>query len=51
SSTGNAKNDDLVASLIGSLPGVDSNDPALQNALGPDSKKDEDKPKDKGKDN
>ncbi|KAJ1857112.1 proteasome regulatory particle base subunit rpn10 [Coemansia sp. RSA 1822] len=49
SSTGNAKNDDLVASLIGSLPGVDSNDPALQNALGPDSKKDEDESKDKGK--
>ncbi|KAJ2359260.1 proteasome regulatory particle base subunit rpn10 [Coemansia sp. RSA 2618] len=54
SSAGNAKNDDLVASLIGSLPGVDSSDPALQNALGSESKKDdedESKSKDKGKDN
>ncbi|KAJ1835919.1 proteasome regulatory particle base subunit rpn10 [Coemansia sp. RSA 2711] len=52
SSADNAKSDDLVASLIGGLPGVDSNDPALQSALGSDSKKDkegESKSKDKGK--
>ncbi|KAJ1865564.1 proteasome regulatory particle base subunit rpn10 [Coemansia sp. RSA 989] len=45
----NAKNDDLVASLIGSLPGVDSNDPELQNALGSQSKKDKGDSKDKEK--
>lgn len=43
------ENNDVVASLIGSLPGVDPNDPALQNALGGgnDDDKDEDKNKDK----
>ncbi|KAJ2511877.1 proteasome regulatory particle base subunit rpn10 [Coemansia sp. RSA 1939] len=30
----NGNGDDLVASLIGSLPGVDPNDPALQDVLG-----------------
>ncbi|KAJ2450678.1 proteasome regulatory particle base subunit rpn10 [Coemansia sp. RSA 2336] len=45
-----AKNDELVASLIGSLPGVDSNDPELQNALGSESKnKDKSDSKDKEK--
>ncbi|KAJ2062635.1 proteasome regulatory particle base subunit rpn10 [Coemansia sp. S2] len=46
-------NDDLVASLIGSLPGVDPNDPALQSALGSDSTKnntDSSKNKDKSDD-
>ncbi|KAJ2811212.1 proteasome regulatory particle base subunit rpn10 [Coemansia furcata] len=46
-------NDDLVASLIGSLPGVDPNDPALQSALGSDSTKnntDNSKNKDKSDD-
>ncbi|KAJ1667735.1 proteasome regulatory particle base subunit rpn10 [Coemansia sp. RSA 1813] len=48
-----AKGDELVASLIGSLPGVDPNDPALQDALGSDStskNKDDSKGKDKGGD-
>ncbi|KAJ2848787.1 proteasome regulatory particle base subunit rpn10 [Coemansia brasiliensis] len=45
-----SKNDELVASLIGSLPGVDSNDPELQNALGSESKnKDKGDSKDKEK--
>ncbi|KAJ2867940.1 proteasome regulatory particle base subunit rpn10 [Coemansia aciculifera] len=43
-------NDDLVASLIGSLPGVDPNDPALQSALGSNSTKNNtDNSKDKDK--
>ncbi|KAJ1814954.1 proteasome regulatory particle base subunit rpn10, partial [Coemansia sp. RSA 2675] len=43
-------NDDLVASLIGSLPGVDPNDPALQSALGSDAAKNNtDNSKDKDK--
>ncbi|KAJ2468575.1 proteasome regulatory particle base subunit rpn10, partial [Coemansia sp. RSA 2322] len=49
-SADDAANDDLVASLIGSLPGVDPNDPALQSALGPDSTKNNgDSSKDKPK--
>ncbi|KAJ1937494.1 proteasome regulatory particle base subunit rpn10 [Kickxella alabastrina] len=36
---GDDENDDLVASLIGSLPGVDPNDPDLQSALGSDPSK------------
>ncbi|KAJ1730559.1 proteasome regulatory particle base subunit rpn10 [Coemansia biformis] len=47
-----AENDDLVASLVGSLPGVDANDPALQSALGSRRERGEDadaKGKDKDK--
>ncbi|KAJ2780857.1 proteasome regulatory particle base subunit rpn10 [Coemansia javaensis] len=43
-----AGNDDLVASLVGSLPGVDPNDPALQDALGSEPKEGDSRD-DKGK--
>ncbi|KAJ1934344.1 proteasome regulatory particle base subunit rpn10 [Linderina macrospora] len=36
---GSNENDDLVASLIGSLPGVNPDDPALQSVLNPDAAK------------
>ncbi|KAJ1820723.1 proteasome regulatory particle base subunit rpn10 [Coemansia sp. RSA 2598] len=41
SGSGNDQSDDVVASLIGGLPGVDKDDPELQDALGnPDQSKD-----------
>ncbi|KAJ2160792.1 proteasome regulatory particle base subunit rpn10 [Coemansia sp. RSA 552] len=50
-SSSNAKSDDLVASLVGSLPGVDSNDPALRDALGSSSSSSEAKKEDDDKTN
>ncbi|ORX71482.1 hypothetical protein DL89DRAFT_274530 [Linderina pennispora] len=44
---GSNENDDLVASLIGSLPGVNPDDPALQSALNPDAAKKDGDDKDK----
>ncbi|KAJ1937907.1 proteasome regulatory particle base subunit rpn10, partial [Linderina pennispora] len=44
---GSNENDDLVASLIGSLPGVNPDDPALQSALNPDTAKKDGDDKDK----
>ncbi|KAJ2722039.1 proteasome regulatory particle base subunit rpn10 [Coemansia sp. Benny D115] len=42
-----AENNDLVSSLINSLPGVDANDPALQDALGSEQAKKKDDDDDK----
>eukprot|EP00811_Abedinium_folium_P012608 NODE_21698_length_741_cov_1.576547.p1 GENE.NODE_21698_length_741_cov_1.576547~~NODE_21698_length_741_cov_1.576547.p1 ORF type:complete len:69 (-),score=31.39 NODE_21698_length_741_cov_1.576547:369-575(-) len=40
----------FVEELLGSLPGVDTNDPRIQEALKELNAKDEDKEKEKGKD-
>ncbi|PIA18924.1 hypothetical protein COEREDRAFT_79457 [Coemansia reversa NRRL 1564] len=49
-SSNDAKNEDVVSSLLGSLPGVDPNNPELQRVLRSNTKKDKDNDDSKARD-